>query len=47
MARRLVFVAQNALRNGDLQRANSVLQDLQDAMSSDNTRGDATVHARR
>jgi hypothetical protein len=33
-------VAQNAVRSGDLQRASSVLQDLQDlqdAMSSDST----------
>jgi hypothetical protein len=32
-ARRLALVAQNALSNGDLQRARSTLRDLQIAMS--------------
>ena len=31
MARRLAFVAENALVNGDLQRAQAALQELHDA----------------
>lgn len=43
MARRLALVAQNALLNGDLRRVRSILQDLQDAASSDDTGTAATA----
>ena len=45
MARRLALVAQNALLNGDLQRACSVLQNLQDTTSSEDTGRTATTCA--
>jgi hypothetical protein len=47
MARRLAFVAQSALRNGDPQRACSVLQDLLAAISSYDSGELATAHTRR
>jgi hypothetical protein len=46
-ARRLAIVAENALLNGDLQRARSALRDLEEATSADGARGDANANAGR
>jgi hypothetical protein len=43
-ARRLAIVAENALLNGDLQRARSALRDLRDATASQGALGAANTH---
>jgi hypothetical protein len=43
-ARRLAIVAENALLNGDLQRARSALRDLQEATSGDGVHGSANAN---
>jgi hypothetical protein len=47
VARRLVLVAQNAVRNGDLLRACAALQDLREAMSSGDAGGIEAVRKRQ
>ena len=46
MARRLALVAENALLNGDLQRARSALLNLQEATARDGRRRNAGRESR-